>query len=41
MPLIDRKRVLALLLAGATGPVRLSEHLGGDGASVFRRACGA
>jgi len=39
VPLIDRKRVLELVLADVAGPVRLSEHLTGDGADVFRRAC--
>src|SRR5689334_6154982 len=39
VPLLDRKRVLGLLLADTRGPVRVSEHLAGDGPAVFRRAC--
>jgi bifunctional non-homologous end joining protein LigD len=37
--LIDRKRVLADVLAGVGGPVRFSEHTEGDGGKIWRRAC--
>ena len=39
VPLIDRKRVLEKLLAGLSGPVRLSEHIEGDGPTIWKRAC--
>jgi bifunctional non-homologous end joining protein LigD len=38
-PLVERKRVLHLLLANIGGAVRLSEHLVGDGPAIWRRAC--
>src|SRR4051794_26681837 len=37
--LLDRKRALAQLIGGATGALRYSEHLEGDGPSIFRQAC--
>jgi bifunctional non-homologous end joining protein LigD len=37
--LLDRKRALAKLIGGATGVLRYSEHLEGDGPSIFKRAC--
>jgi len=37
--LTDRKKVLAELLNGQTGPIRFSEHLEGGGESLFKRAC--
>jgi bifunctional non-homologous end joining protein LigD len=37
--LIDRKKVLAELLAGVRGAIQLSGHTTADGAEVFRRAC--
>jgi bifunctional non-homologous end joining protein LigD len=36
---LERKRVLQLLLARFNGSVRLSEHLQGDGPAIWRRAC--
>jgi bifunctional non-homologous end joining protein LigD len=41
LPLIERKSVLARLLAGASssGVVRLSEHLEGGASAVFKHAC--
>ncbi len=39
LPLAERKAHLADLLAGAEGPLRLSEHLDGDGAAMIRHAC--
>jgi bifunctional non-homologous end joining protein LigD len=38
-PLLERKRVLELLLGNSGGAVRVSEHLVGDGPAVWRRAC--
>jgi len=37
--LIERKRVLQLLLANVGGAVRVSDHLVGDGPAIWRRAC--
>jgi bifunctional non-homologous end joining protein LigD len=37
--LLQRKDVLAELLADAAEPIRLSEHLDADGAAVFAQAC--
>jgi bifunctional non-homologous end joining protein LigD len=37
--LMDRKAVLAELLADAHAPIRLSEHLEIDGAAMYRHAC--
>jgi bifunctional non-homologous end joining protein LigD len=37
--LLDRKEVLATLLADAPEPLRYSEHLDTDGAAVFANAC--
>jgi bifunctional non-homologous end joining protein LigD len=37
--LIERKRVLELLLAKVGGAIRFSEHLVGDGPAIWRRAC--
>jgi bifunctional non-homologous end joining protein LigD len=37
--LSDRKTVLAELLRGQTGPIRLSEHLQGGGDDLYRQAC--
>jgi bifunctional non-homologous end joining protein LigD len=37
--LIDRKSVLVELLQGQTRAIKFSEHLTGDGAALFRRAC--
>jgi bifunctional non-homologous end joining protein LigD len=41
VPLIERKSILARLLAGgsADGALRPSEHLDGDASAVFRHAC--
>ncbi len=39
LPLIDRKKILADLLTNAPETVRLSEHIEGDGAPIFRSAC--
>jgi bifunctional non-homologous end joining protein LigD len=38
-PLIERRAVLAKLLAGAPAALHLSEHLDGDGAVIFGHAC--
>jgi bifunctional non-homologous end joining protein LigD len=38
-PLVERKQLLAGLLAGAQGPLRLSEHFEEDGALVLRHVC--
>jgi bifunctional non-homologous end joining protein LigD len=37
--LIDRKRVLRLLLTGIEGPIKFSEHTEIDGPTIWRRAC--
>jgi bifunctional non-homologous end joining protein LigD len=37
--LIDRKRVLQVLLEGTRDPIRYSEHFETDGAEFFRNAC--
>jgi bifunctional non-homologous end joining protein LigD len=37
--LAERKRVLAELLAGASGRILYAEHLEGDGAEIHERAC--
>jgi bifunctional non-homologous end joining protein LigD len=37
--LLDRKRILAVLLKGIEGPLKYSEHLEGDGPQLFRNAC--
>jgi bifunctional non-homologous end joining protein LigD len=37
--LVHRKEVLAELLTGAAEPIRYSEHLEVDGATMYRRAC--
>ncbi len=39
LPLIERKTLLATLLGGSREFVRVSEHLEGDGAVIFRKAC--
>lgn len=41
LPLLERKRKLAKILkaAPATGPLRFSEHIEGDGPVVFNKAC--
>ena len=41
LPLIDRKRILEDVLAksGEAESVRLSEHIEGDGAPIFKKAC--
>ncbi len=39
LPLIERKAILAKLLASAGESIRLSEHLDGDGDAIFRNAC--
>jgi len=39
LPLIERKAILARLLASAGEFIRLSEHLDGDGDAIFRNAC--
>jgi bifunctional non-homologous end joining protein LigD len=39
LPLVDRKRLLATLLAKAPPPIRLSEHLTEQGEIVLRHAC--
>jgi bifunctional non-homologous end joining protein LigD len=41
MPLVERKSILARLLAGGSsyGALRLSEHLDGGASAVFRHAC--
>ena len=38
-PLLERKRSLAKILAGSPDAITYSEHLEGDGATVFRHAC--
>jgi bifunctional non-homologous end joining protein LigD len=39
-PLLERKRVLAQLLASAdVRPILFSDHLDGEGAAMFKRAC--
>ena len=39
-PLLERKRVLAQLLASANvGRILFSEHLDGEGTAIFKRAC--
>lgn len=37
--LIDRKRVLEVLLKEQTGPIRYSEHTGLDGKDMYAKAC--
>ena len=37
--LAERKRVLAELLAGASERILYAEHLEGDGAEIYQRAC--
>lgn len=39
LPLRQRKEILAKVLAGQDGAVRLSEHLETDGEQMFRKAC--
>lgn len=39
LPLVDRKRLLEGVLAAASGPVRISEHLSDKGEVVLRHAC--
>jgi len=41
VPLVERKTTLARLLKGEskTGAIRYAEHLDGDGAAIFKRAC--
>ena len=39
LPLIERKAILAQLLAADGDHIRLSEHLEGDGAAILRKAC--
>ncbi len=39
LPLVDRKRLLAGLVAPASGPLRISEHLSDKGELVLRHAC--
>jgi hypothetical protein len=38
VPLIDRKRALREVLPG-TGPIKFSEHIEGDGITIWHRAC--
>jgi len=38
-PLTDRRRVLAELLAGVPERIKCSEHVEGDGPTIFRNAC--
>jgi bifunctional non-homologous end joining protein LigD len=38
VPLIDRKRALREVLPG-TGPIKFSEHIEGDGITIWRWAC--
>jgi bifunctional non-homologous end joining protein LigD len=38
-PLKDRKTVLAKLMVGQKAAIRVSEHMEGDGDSLFKRAC--
>jgi bifunctional non-homologous end joining protein LigD len=38
-PLVERKEILATLLAGERLPLRLSEHLAGDGEAIHAQAC--
>ena len=38
-PLAERKRMLAELLAGASERILYAEHLEGDGAEIYQRAC--
>jgi bifunctional non-homologous end joining protein LigD len=40
VPLSERKRALAELLAGASERILYAEHLQGDGAEIYDRACG-
>src|SRR5215207_3248257 len=37
--LLDRKKVLAALLADAQEPIRFSDHVAANGAEVFQKAC--
>jgi bifunctional non-homologous end joining protein LigD len=37
--LLDRKELLAALLADAVEPIRFSEHVDADGAAVYQNAC--
>ena len=39
LPLVDRKRILSLLLWGQQGPLRYSEHIAGQASEFFRQAC--
>jgi bifunctional non-homologous end joining protein LigD len=39
LPLTERKALLAKLLAGAGEPLRISEHIEGNGQEVFCKAC--
>ncbi len=39
LPLTERKRLLALLLAAADPSVKCSDHISSDGASVYQEAC--
>ena len=39
LPLLERKRRLAALLAGAPAPLRYAPHVEGSGAAVLREAC--
>ncbi len=41
LPLLERKEILSTVLAGlpSTGSIRISEHMGGDGKTVFDNAC--
>jgi bifunctional non-homologous end joining protein LigD len=39
LPLIERKRLLASLLAGDSEFLRYGEHLEGDGLAIFHKAC--
>ncbi len=41
LPLLERKEILSKVLTGlpSTGPIRISEHMGGDGKTVFDNAC--
>lgn len=38
-PLLERKRVLQELLKDIDGPIRYSEHLEGEGPTIWKRAC--
>ncbi|KAA6461175.1 DNA ligase D [Acidobacteria bacterium AB60] len=39
LPLTRRKEILHDLLGNGVGPIRVSEHIEGEGAVIFRKAC--